>query len=238
MALWDSATLLQHFRDQFKRPSTDAAWPDATVYRFLSRAQQQVYADITAIFPRLLMGAPHAMETTDGGYTYHSTVDDTDGNPIYPFGAAEVYVRSGDYDTRELYGSTYGRYDGDVVFEGNKVRIPQHRVGSFSGTLYLRCVQMPESISASSEPTLQPPFLRELILYRALVLAANAGAQRDPAPYEELYKSAWSGNGATGSTGYLGLLTKQYSRQYDGAMAGVAWWRYWLSHGGTVGVTG
>ena len=74
MALWDSATLLQHFRDQFKRPSTDAAWPDATVYRFLSRAQQQVYADITAGFPRLLMGAPRPISATDSGLTYVSTV--------------------------------------------------------------------------------------------------------------------------------------------------------------------
>lgn len=231
MALWDSATLLQHFRDQFKRPSTDAAWPDATVYRFLSRAQQQVYADITAIFPRLLMGAPHAMETTDGGLTYHSTVTDSAGNPIYPFGHAEVYAESGGVLTRELYGSTYGGYNGDVVFEGNTVRIPQKKTETFSGTLYLRCVQMPEEISAAREPILQPPFLRELIVYRALVLAANAGGQRDPAPYEDLYRTAWMG--PTGAGGYLVLLATQYSKGHDGALAGVAWWRWWVATAGS-----
>lgn len=230
MALWDSATCLQHFRDQFKRPSTDAAWEDAVVYRFLSRAQQQVMSEIIALFPRLLMGAPHAMETTDNGLTYHSTVDDRDGNPIYPFGHAEVYAESGGDLTRELYGSTYGGYEGDVVFEGNRVRIPQRKTSTFTGTLYLRCVQMPDDIDASTAPILQPPFLRELIVYRALVLAANAGAQRDPRPYEDLYQTAWRGPNGTG--GYLTLLATQYARSQDSALAGITWWRWWVGGGG------
>lgn len=230
MTLWASADLLTAFRDQFKRPTTDSGWEDAVVYRLLSRAQQQVMSEVTALFPRLLMGAPHAMETTDGGLTYHSTVDDSAGNPIYPFGHAEVYAESGGFLTRELYGSTYGGYNGDVVFEGNKVRIPQKKTETFSGTLYLRCVQMPETISASSEPILQPPFLRELIVYRALVMAANAGGQRDPAPYEELYRTAWMG--PTGAGGYLVLLATQYSKSHDGALAGVQWWRWWCATAG------
>lgn len=232
MAIWGSAELLEHFRDQFKRPATDSAWEADRVYRFLSRAQQQVYSDITAIFPRLLMSAPHLMETTDSGLTYQSTLDDADGNPIYPFGHAEVYASTGGYLSRELYGSTYGGYDGDVVFEGNKVRIPQARTGNFPGPLYLRCVVPPVDITASVAPSLQPPFLRELILYRGLVLAANAGAQRDPKPYEDLYARAWAG--ATGQGGYLALLGTQYSRQHDGAMRGVAWWRWWMANGGSV----
>lgn len=236
MALWGSAELLEHFRDQFKRPTTDAAWSEARVYRFLSRAQSQVMADIAARFPRLLMGAPHAMETTDSGFTYHSTVYDSDGNPIYPFGHAEVYVRVGGYDGQELYGASYGSGWGDLVFEGNRVRLPQRYARDFAGTLYLRCVQMPESITANTDPILQPPFLRELILYRALVLAANAGGQRDAAPYEELYQSAWLGPDKRG--GYMTLLATQYSRSHDAALEGVRWWRWYISQGGLSTVYG
>lgn len=234
MAIMDSATLLQQFKDYLNRPNTDDAFPPEKIYRLLSQAQRQVYSDITAVFPRMLMGAPHAMETTDGGLTYQSTLDDADGTPIYPFGHAEVYMRS-TYDTRELFGSTYGARDGDVVFEGNKLRLPQARPGTFTGTLYLRCVQMPVDISASAQPSLQPPFLRDLIVYRALVLAAKVGAERDEKPWEEMYQTAWSGNGAMGSVGYLGLLSTQYRASNDGALKGIAWWRHWLAQGGGVG---
>lgn len=236
MAIMDSATLLQQFKDYLNRPSTDDAFPDAKIYRLLSQAQRQVYSDIAALFPRMLMGAPHAMETTDGGLTYHSTIDDADGTPIYPFGHAEVYVRVGGYDGQELYGASYGSGWGDVVFEGNRVRIPQAWARTFPGTLYLRCVQMPVDISASSEPSLQPPFLRDLIVYRALVLAAKVGAERDERPWEEMYQTAWKG--ADGRAGYLTLLDTQYSRSHDAALEGVRWWRWYVSQGGLSTVYG
>ncbi len=233
MTLYSSADCLQFWKDQFKRPETDDAFSDALIYRTLSRAQSQVVGDIAAVFPRLMMGAPHQWTSADGGLTYQSTILDSAGNPIYPFGHAEVFVRSGSgYDNNPLYGSTYDG-EGDIVFEGNTFRIPQRWARSFSGTLWVRCVQIPDVISASSEPTLQPPFLRELIVLRALIIAANMGGQRDPAPYETLYKQAWSG--VDGTSGFCAMLTTQYARMYDGANQGIGYWRRLVAQGGLVG---
>lgn len=227
-----SADLLEMFRDQTKRPTTDAAWSDARVYRYLSRGQVAVYADLMAAFPRLLMGAPHLMETTDAGLTYHSTVDDSNGTPIYPFGHAEVYVAPNGVLSRELYGTSYGSNDGGVVFEGNRVRLPRGDANPYTDSVYLRCVQMPEAISASTEPSLQPPFLRELIVWKAGELFALSGGRMDPTPYREGYASVWRGNGQLGSTGFLGMLTTQYRRSNDAALVGVKWWRAWMAASG------
>lgn len=225
------------FRDQFKRPDTDDAWPEAKVYRFLARAQHEEVAALAALFPRLNMGAPHQWTSADGGLTYQSTILDTDGRPITPFGHAEAYVRSaGGYDGQELFGSTYTG-TGDVVFEGNTLRLPQRYARTFSGaTVWVRCIVMPETLDASTEPALQPYWLRPLIVYRALIMAAQAGGQRDPKPYQDLYTQAW--RGVDGTTGFLATLTTQYARSHDGALEGVRWWRAMVREGGLVGAVG
>jgi hypothetical protein len=226
LALYDSDFLLEAFRDEADRPDDDEDLTDAKVYRYLTRAQVPVYSAITARFPRLLMGAPALMSSSDGGYTY-TVGTDSEGSTIYPFGHAEVYSRS--LNGAELYGSTYGGFNGDVVFEGSKIRIPAGNTKTFASGPYIRYVALPLTISDSVEPTLQPKQIRGLILQQALILWANSGGHRDPRPYEENYQREWMSA--------LELLTTQYKNSMDAALAGVAWFRWWLANGGSASHT-
>ena len=124
---------------------------------------------------------------------------DEDGQPITPFGHAEVYASS--QGGAELYGSTYSGGTGDVVFEGNKIRIANGYTRQYSAGPYIRYVAMPGTISGAAEPTLQPPAARQLITTRALVMWAGRGGLRDAQSYEQMYRTAWNGTGAYPSNG-------------------------------------
>jgi hypothetical protein len=218
MALYDSADLLTRFRDYADRPDDDQDLTDAKAYRYLTDAQVQVVSELAAIFPRMLMGDPVLLTTTDNGATY-TLGDDTEGDPIIPYGHAEVYAS---ISGLELYGATYAGFDGDVVFEGGTIRIPAGQTRTFDSGPYIRYVALPLAISATDEPTLVPKQLRNLILFRALVLWANTGGHRDPRPYEEMYQQAWMAA--------LKLQTTQYRQQASIAMP--AYWRTWVANGG------
>lgn len=224
MALYDSADLLSRFLRYADRPDDDEDLTDTDVYAYLTDAQIQVVAEISALFPRLMMGAPALMTTADSGLTY-TVGTDSEGSTIYPFGHAEVYAQSS--NGAELYGSTFGSYNGDFVMEGGKLRVPNGQTRTFNAGPYIRYVAQPLTISASAEPTLQPKQIRQLILYRALVLWANTGGHRDPRPFEEMYDRAWIGKNG----GMLAMLTTQYRQSSNASMAGIEWWRFWRAGG-------
>lgn len=221
MALYDSADLLQRFRDYSDRPADDQDLTATKIYRYLTDAQQMVYGEIISRFPRLLMSAPVLMTSADNGTTY-TVGTDSEGSAIYPFGHAEVYAKLP--NGRELFGSTFAAHDGDVVFEGSKIRIPAGETEVFTAGPYIRYVPLPLQIDASTEPTLEPKQIRPLILYLGLVNWANSGGHRDPRPFQEMYDQAW--NSA------LLLLTTQYRQAAQAALAGVTWWRWWMANGG------
>lgn len=221
MTLFASANLLDDFKFFANRTSNDSALTDPQIYRLLTLAQQQVAGEMAALFPRMLMGAPALMTTADGGLTYTINGTDEDGESVTPFGHAEVYAK---VDGRELWGSMFGSQTGDVVFEGNTIRLPRASARTFDSGPYIRYVAMPGTLNASNEPTLMPPDARPLITYRALILWANRGGTRDPRPYQELYDSLWGTK--------IPLYTTQYKRSADSALAGQQWWRWWMSQGG------
>lgn len=224
MALYDSATLLSDLKFQLMRPDTDQAYSDAQLYRLLTLAQVDVVNSVAAQFPRALMEAPTLMTSADGGLTYTVDALDADGEAVQPFGHAEVYAK---LNGGELYGSTYGAGEQDVVFEGGRIRLPGARARTFSAGPYIRYVKPCPDISASSEPVLQPKDARILIVYRALVLAQSRGGLRDTSWARELYDRAWAGSPATGELGFLGRYATQYAQQYSAATAGPLWWRTW-----------
>ena len=226
--LYDSADCLAKFLRYADRPSTDEGLLAADVYAYLTDAQITVAGEISALFPRLLMTAPTLMTTADSGLTY-TVGTDSEGVTIYPFGHAEVYAQS--TNGAEMYGSTYSAYNGDFVFEGAKLRVPAGNTKTFSAGPYIRYVALPPAeLSASVEPTLQPKQLRQLMVYRALVLWANTGGHRDPKPFEDMYQTAWLGPTRTG--GLLAMLSTQYRQSAQAAQAGVDWWRFWKMGGG------
>lgn len=225
MTLFSRTDLLADFKYQRGRPSTDEESTDAQIYRLLTLAQQQVASDITAKFPRFVVGAPALMATSDSGATYYVNTTDEDSNQVYPFGHAEVYASS---TAGELFGSTYANREGDVVFEGNKIRIPGGQTRTFTSGPYIRYAAMPGTIDASTNPTI-PAVCKPLIVYRALVMWANRGGERDPQPYEEMYRTAWLGaNPQMGDVGIQGLIATQYAQSATAATAALQWWRTWV----------
>lgn len=207
------------------RPDSDEDLSADDIDGYLTDAQNQIVAELAALFPRLLMGAPELMTTNDGGLTY-TLGPDAEGHLIYPFGHAELYAQAA--NGMELYASNYGSYDGDFVFEGGKVRVPAGNTRSFASGPYIRYVALPLKVDETNEPILQPKQLRLLILYRALVLWANTGGHRDPRPFEEMYNQAWTGKHG----GMLAMLTTQYRQSTNASLSGVNWWRFWKLSGG------
>jgi len=222
--MYASTDLFTDFKFWANREEVDAALSDPQIYRLLSLAQQRVIMAIASTFPRLMMRAPELMVTTDGGVTWQINGSDADGQPVHPFGHAEVYGRLP--DGYELYGSTYGGW-GDVIFEGNKLRSPSSRPMQFQDGPYIRYVSLGDELSAVVNPTLQPPQARPLITYKALELWAAKGGMRDPQPFREMYTDLWAGSGVPGDHGILGLLHTQYKRQHDASREGALWWRLW-----------
>lgn len=220
--MYTSAELLSDFKFWANRPETDESMTDPQIYRLLTLAQQQEAMDLASRFPRMMMSAPTLMTTSDNGKTYTLSTSDEDGNTDTPFGHAEVYAT--DPNGRELYGSSYAAAAGDVVFEGNKIRVPAGTTTAFNSGPYIRYVPVPGALDANDEPTLQPPFARQLIVFRALVMWANRGGMRDARPFQEMYDKAFDT--------VVRALTTQYARQADAAVSGIKWWRHWLSNGG------
>lgn len=231
MTLFASADLLSDFKYMRDRPSTDEESTDAEVYRLLTLAQRSVVMEIAALFPRMLMTAPTLMTTADSGVTYTISGTDEDSQTVTPIGHAEVYAT--DPSGRQLFGSTYSGRDGDLVFEGSKLRSPTGSPITYSSGPYIRYVAPTGTLNASNEPSI-PPLLRPLIVPTALITWANRGGKRDDRPYRDVYDDIWLGKNR--QAGLLATLTTQYSRSTDAALAGIKWWRFWIAGGGREGV--
>lgn len=216
MAAWDSADLLAKLKLYLRRPDSDESLTETQGYELLTIAHAQEVSWIAARWPRLLMGAPIAMTTSDNGLTWD--VKDAGGNIVAPLGHAEVYATSG--ATRELFASTYGGNDGDVVFEGTRIRMPRSVGKSWVSGPYARFVTSPTALDASTQPVIVPAPARILIVYRACIEFCALGGLRDPAPFEERHRQA--------RDEWAAALATQYKAQNGTAVTGVYWWRQWV----------
>jgi hypothetical protein len=188
MAAWDSADLADRFWTRLGRGNggvfgPDELWTEARTYQVLADAQEQVYTEFSPMVPHVFVSPPLQLTTTDGGQTY------TFGQDVYPFGHVEVYAEEG--AGRPLYATTYDDRGGDFVIEGALIRTPGNQTRTYSRGPFARYVGFPPRITAAVAPSLQPPGARELILYRALVLAADVpNGEMDPTPWEVRYTDA------------------------------------------------
>lgn len=173
--IYDSADLLTQFNELTGRPDVDAI-TDASKYQRLTRAQQQIVADIAAICPTVLYppvayGAIPQLVTTDNQLFTFGT--DSNGYPIAPIGKTGIYAKLGDIPD---YPWVEGR---DYVQAGaTAIRIPNDNL--WTDPLYWVGVAPPADISASSEPSLFPEASRELIAVRAAYNFCQE-ANRNPA---------------------------------------------------------
>lgn len=195
---WTSADLYDRFLLYLGRGNggvmdADELWTATRVYRQLADAQEAVYTDLAPVAPQAFMSPPIKLYTTDGGRTYKfppTTSGIATQQVTYPIGHVEVYAQES--GGRELLAATFGNPGGDFVIEQGVIRAPGNRVRSYSEGPYARFVQLPLArIDSTTEPTLNPAAARELILFRALMDAANVAAgQMDNGPWIERYRDA------------------------------------------------
>lgn len=203
MAYSTSAELLAGFKLFAMRPDTDESLKDAQIYQLLSKGQEKCYELWAAHFPEVLYGAPTIMSTADSGATY------TFSGSVFPFGSVEIRSsRSG-----ALLTPTTDWGEGDYVWEGDQIRIPNGKTRTFSAGPYARYISPPSDISATTEPTLVPAMARSMIMYYALYLWAERGGgmnEVDPNRFLGMFQSAWSGDPRIpGDVGILATLKRQ-----------------------------
>lgn len=160
---WDSSDLLTRFNAYAGRPSSDSI-TDAQKYQRLADGQNAVLVELMGVSPKVLYGAPTAMTSADGGYTW---TFGTDGNgyALFPLGNAQIYPN---LNAVPDYPWVPGR---DYLDEGTRIRMPNNV--AWSGTLYWRGVTPPQAIDATVQPVLQPPPSRILIVIKGVQIFAN-----------------------------------------------------------------
>lgn len=182
MALWDSPDLLRRCRQLARRPATDQAVTGLMWYDWLTEAEAEIFATLSAIRPEQFVSAPRLMTTTDGGYTYIFGLDAA-GDPIRPLGHAEIYPSLAAIDDDPLV-------DGDdYLLEGALIRIPNNKTRSWPAGPYARVTLRPDTaLSDTSHPILQPKDARMLMVYKALEKwASRPGSGASPAGYIASY---------------------------------------------------
>lgn len=218
MALWDNADLLARCKFIAQRPSTDQQMADADWYSLMTESQAHWTNVFATQFPYVLVTAPTALSTADGGLTY------TFPGGITPM-AVEVYDSA---SGRILRPGAYWDAACDYVWEGTHIRFPVNKSRTYSSGPVARYISPSSTIDASTQPTLLPAHARLLIVYRAVAYWAERGGLRDPQPFWEMEQRYWIGNPASGDFGLLGMLKNQ--NPFIGAAAypagsGLAWWQ-------------
>lgn len=168
---YSAPDLLSLFNRLAARPAADAVL-DTDKYDRLSKAQQRVVMEASAIYP-----AAFYQKVAYGSIPTLSTVDnqvwtfglDGDDNPIVPFGKTNIYTSLAAIPDDPWLECI------DYLNEQTQIRIPNNR--SYSGTLYWRGVQIPGVVNATTDPVLFPTPARELIVIDAVRQFAKEGSR-------------------------------------------------------------
>lgn len=170
---WDSTDLLSRWNTYAGRPTTADAMGNPTKYQFLADAQQYVIDRIASIKPSVLYGAPTALTTADGGYTFTFGVDGN-GYALFPMGKAGIFP------SLQAIPNAPWQPGVDYLDEGTQIRMPNGR--QWSGTLYWYGITPAQQMSAAIQPVLNPPPIRALIVLKAVAdYARSAGRNSDMA---------------------------------------------------------
>jgi len=217
--LYDSADLLQRFRDLAGRPAVDEALPDAKAFRLLTDAHRHWTEQMAAQVPEALFTPAVKLYSADGGYTY--LVAAVEG------AAAEeplaLRVRESRGGRLLLPGPDWSDATG-YVLEGDRIRFPNHRSRSFTDGPYAQWIVSPGEISAGAQPTLKPVRARVLAVYRALATIAPV-IGKDPNHFYNLETELWTGRPDDPSdVGLLGSLKQMYQGGYGMGVADGRWW--------------
>lgn len=196
MADWDTANLVRRCKFKTRRPDAgqdeEMLDPDLVVdgfwYDLLTEAQDYWTDIMASTVPEALYGPPTLMQTADGGATWY--FGSPAANPkVYPIGHLEIREsRSG----RVMIPGTDWQSK-DFVMEGDHIRLPNGKSKLFSAGPYARFVTRPSGINAATEPTIQPPGARILLVNRACILwCSQGGGMRDSTAFEKEEAMNWN----------------------------------------------
>lgn len=172
---WTSVDLLARFNQLAGRGSNtaDAVTP-AVKYQFLADGEAYTIDRLCAVpaCAKALFGAPAALTSADGGYTF---TFGTDGNgyALFPMGSAGIYP-----SLTAIPGGAW-RPGIDYLDEGTTIRMPNNV--PYTGTLYWYGVTPRQQMSATVQPVLNPPPIRMLAVRRAVATFAETGNIRNEA---------------------------------------------------------
>lgn len=167
---WQSSDLLTRFNLIAGRSSTGDAILDPTKYQYIADGEQYTITRIASIKPSILYGAPAALTTTDGGYTF---TFGTDGNgyALFPMGRARIFPSLAAIPSAPWNPGT------DYLDEGVQIRMPNNT--PYTGTLYWYGLTPTQQISATVQPMLQPPEIRILDVIQAVKNFAESAGVRN-----------------------------------------------------------
>lgn len=223
MAEFDTADLVSRCQLYRRRPSTDEATTTPNWYTMLSDAERHWKRIIAAHYPKQMYGAPQALTSSDGGYTY--TFPSSEQSPL------AVLVLSSPTGT-VLNPGPYWSSEHDYVLESGQIRMTLGRARTFADGPYARFVTAPAAITESVTSTIKPVELRQIIVYHACALDAMRGGMDDPAPYEKMAQwAAWGNPNLPGDVGMIGALKAQDTMGGLAARAGGSGFKYWRPNG-------
>lgn len=222
MASWDAADLLLRLKDLLLRPEEDTVFTDDRLYRYLTMAEAFWKPQIATHFPNLMFTDRALCTTTDSKfYTWPGAAV----NPL----AVEVYESLTGEPLK--YGAPWDP-GSDYEIESTGFRITAGRERSFSDGPYARLITQPGDIDASTDSTIQPGRLRELLVWRAAAIAARAGAGiGDPSYFEEMADELAWGNPQLGTIGLIGQLKTTDKNWGQAAVISQDPYRWWRPNG-------
>lgn len=152
--VWTSSYLLAYVKRLTGRTGTDSI-TDANWYIRISEAAAQVYADLAFIVPHVLYptvataSLPQLTVSAAGDIATFGT--DALGYAEFPMGHGNIFQALEDIPNAPFL---------DYLNEGTQIRALNN--GTLPATLYWYGVAQPDTIDASTEPTLLPEGAREL----------------------------------------------------------------------------
>jgi len=224
MANWDAADLLQRCRDEIGRPDADSVFPNAKVYRYLTSAEAHWKPIIAAHHPDDMWDAPAILTAAADEQTF--TFPESETDPL-------AFMLFTSLTGRPLKPGPYWDRESDYVVEKGIIRITNGRSFTFEdGAPYMRQINAPGTIDASTDSTIFPARLRVLLVYHACAGMARTGmGLGDPSFYQDAMDEAAWGNPMTGDVGMIGALK---ARDQLGGMSGIAGggeYRFWRPNG-------
>ena len=220
--LWSSTDLLARCKFYAQRPAIDESMADSDWYSLLTEANAYWVQRIAAVRPEVLYGPPQQIFSSDGGFSYNFGVD-ADGNPIYPIGHVEI--RQSTFGREWIAGADYDNTS-DFIISGATIRFPGGKAKTYTDGPIARFVTPGGTVNSTTQPTVNPPHARMLIVARALVSWATRGGFRDPTPFVNMENNIWFGDPNSGSMGILAELKTQYMTQGAEALSATQgrWW--------------